>query len=70
MTEYSLTTCNQTAFFQLDPHHPGTTGKGPALWSKMFHYYQYKREDFDAHYHRRSNIETVFSMVKMMPEAV
>jgi len=47
------------------PFKEGITGKGPALWSKMFHYYQYKREDFDAHYHRRSNIETVFSMVKM-----
>jgi len=47
------------------PFKEGTTGKGPALWAKMFHYYQFKREDFDAHYHRRSNIETVFSMVKM-----
>lgn len=47
------------------PFKEGITGKGPALWSKMFHYYNYKREDFDAHYHRRSNIETVFSMVKM-----
>ena len=47
------------------PFKEGITGKGPALWSKMFHYYNYKREDFDAHYHERSNIETVFSMVKM-----
>lgn len=48
------------------PFKEGTTAKnGPALWRKMFHYYSYKREDFDAHYHRRSNIETAFSMVKM-----
>ena len=30
----------------------------------MFHYYQFKGPEFDQHYHRRSNIETVFSMVK------
>lgn len=30
----------------------------------MFHYFQYKREDFLAHYHGRSNVETVFGMVK------
>ena len=48
------------------PFKSGITGKnGPELWKKMFHYYQYKREDFDAHYHARSNIETVFSMVKL-----
>ena len=46
------------------PFKEGMTGKGPALWAKMFHYYQYKREDFDQHYHRRSNVETVFCMVK------
>ncbi len=43
----------------------GTTAKdGPELWRKMYHYYQYKEADFLAHYHRRSNVETVFGMVK------
>ena len=31
---------------------------------KMFLYYQFNREDFMAHYHQRSNAESVFSMVK------
>lgn len=46
------------------PFKEGTTGKGPEMWRKMFHYYQFKRPEFDAHYHRRSNVETAFSMVK------
>jgi transposase len=34
------------------------------VWSKMFHYYSYKREEFLAHYHKRSNVESVFQMIK------
>src|SRR5580658_4375091 len=30
----------------------------------MFGYYQYRRDEFLEHYHRRSNVESVFSMVK------
>jgi transposase len=30
----------------------------------MYHKFAYHRDDFLAHYHRRSNVETVFSMVK------
>ena len=30
----------------------------------MYHYFQYRREEFLAHYHKRSNVETTFSMIK------
>jgi transposase len=33
-------------------------------WAKMYHQFAYHRDDFLAHYHRRSNVETVFSMMK------
>lgn len=48
------------------PFKEGTGGgkKGPALWKKMYGYFMFNREDFDQHYHRRSNVETTFSMVK------
>ncbi len=47
------------------PFKAGTVAKtGPAMWRKMFHYFQYKADDFAEHYHRRSNVETLFSMVK------
>jgi transposase len=40
------------------------TGKGGGLWAKMFHYFNMRRDDFLKHYHKRSNVETTFSMVK------
>ncbi len=48
------------------PFKQGTTGKarGSMIWAKMFHYFQFNREEFLTHYHKRSNVETVFHMVK------
>jgi transposase len=40
-----------------------TAGRG-GVWAKMFHYFQLHREEFEARYHLRSNVETTFSMVK------
>lgn len=34
------------------------------LWDKMWHYYNFNREAFLAHYHKRSNVESAFSMMK------
>lgn len=36
----------------------------PRLWKKLFHYFQLQREDFLQHYHKRSNVETTFHMIK------
>lgn len=41
-----------------------TGGKGSSLWKKLFHFYQFRHDEFLEHYHRRSNVETVFSMIK------
>ena len=30
----------------------------------MFHFFQFQRDEFLAHYHRRSNVESTFSAVK------
>ncbi len=40
------------------------TGRAGGVWAKMFHYFQYRREEFLQHYHKRSNVESVFSMIK------
>ena len=37
--------------------------KNPA-WDKLFHYYNFKREEFLAHYHKRSNVKSAFSSIK------
>jgi transposase len=39
------------------------TSKGE-LWSKAFHYFSFKRDEFLARYHQRSNVESTFSMIK------
>lgn len=46
------------------PFKTNATGKGDELWKKLFHFYNYKREEFLMHYHKRSNVETTFSMIK------
>ena len=46
------------------PFKENTTGEGPELWRKMYHFYQYNRQTFLTHYHKRSNVETTFSMIK------
>jgi transposase len=39
-------------------------GNGGGMWGKMYHYFQFRRAEFLAHYHKRSNIESTFSMMK------
>ncbi len=34
------------------------------LWAQAFHLFMYRRDEFLAHYHKRSNVETTFSMIK------
>ncbi len=41
-----------------------TTGNGSALWKKLWHFYEFNRQEFLASYHKRSNVETTFSMIK------
>jgi transposase len=35
-----------------------------ALWKQMFHFYSFNQERFMQCYHKRSNVETTFSMIK------
>lgn len=41
----------------------GKHGKSK-LWKKMYHYFAFNQEEFLQHYHKRSNIESTFSMLK------
>jgi transposase len=40
------------------------SGKAGGLWEKMFYYYSFRRDEFLRHYHKRSNVESTFSMIK------
>jgi len=48
------------------PFKKNATGKaaGSAMWKKMYHYFQLNREEFDDHFHKRSNIEATNAAVK------
>lgn len=48
------------------PFKSNTSGKarGSSLWKTMYDYFTDHQEDFLKHYHRRSNAETAFSMIK------
>jgi transposase len=50
-----------TPFISFPSHHQGYGG---GAWTKMFHYFQFRRDDFLQHYHKRSNVESTFSMMK------
>jgi len=46
------------------PFKSNATGGSGGLWEKLFHYYNCFREEFLGHYHRRSNVESTFAMIK------
>lgn len=47
------------------PFKKNATGSRPNLvWRNAFHYYHMHREQFREHYHKRSNIESTFNMLK------
>jgi transposase len=56
-----IATVGATPFISFSDHHKGLGG---GVWQQMYHYFMFKREDFLAHYHKRSNVESTFSMMK------
>ena len=49
------------------PFKSTTTARGQytsQLFKRMFHFYSYNQERFMQHYHKRSNVETTFMMIK------
>lgn len=48
------------------PFKVNTTGAVGGIFEKMFHYFQYQREEYLNHYHKRSNVESTFSAVKRL----
>lgn len=50
-----------TPFVGFKSHHTGASG---GLFQKAFHFFCFQKETFLAHYHKRSNVESTFSMIK------
>ena len=53
--------CGGTPFI---PFKVNSIAGASGLWDRMFHYFNFRREDFLGHYHKRGNVESVFSAVK------
>ena len=41
-----------------------TQGEAGSVWERMFFYSQFRKDEFFAHYHKRSNVESTFSAIK------
>lgn len=52
---------NATPFIPFKSNHSGAAG---GLFQKAFHFFSFNQEEFLAHYHKRSNAESTFSMIK------
>lgn len=48
------------------PFKEGSTGRsrGAMIWMRMYRYFTEHRAEFDEHYHKRSNAESTFAMIK------
>src|ERR1044071_184652 len=46
------------------PHSAGSYGPKSELWTRMYHFYMMNRPQFLEHYHKHSNVETTFHMIK------
>ncbi|MCA1558168.1 MAG: transposase [Acidobacteria bacterium] len=49
--------------FKANSRITGRKNQSP-LWKQMFHFYSYNQERFMQNYHKRSNVETTFHMIK------
>ncbi|MDE2779528.1 MAG: transposase [Chloroflexota bacterium] len=58
-----------TAYFPFKKNSTGNPGHHKIdaeqkLWSKMYHYFQFHREEYLEHYHKRPNVESTMDMIK------
>jgi transposase len=62
----SINAVGATPFVPFKSYSKGSQGskKFDGLWNRMWHFYSFNQEAFLQHYHKRSNVETTFSMIK------
>ena len=63
---HAVQAVNGTPYIPFKSYSKGSQGskKFDGLWSRMWHFYSFNRDVFLEHYHKRSNVETAFSMIK------
>lgn len=50
-----------TPYIPFKSIHNGNSG---GLWAKLYHLYMFNRDEFNAHYNKRQNVETTMMMIK------
>jgi hypothetical protein len=53
--------CGAQAFIAFKSNNTGAVG---GAFEKAFHFFQFNQEEYMAHYHKRSNVESTFSAIK------
>ena len=63
---HAVVAVNGTPYIMFECYSKGSQGHKPYsdLWQRMWHFYNFNHEAFLKHYHKRSNVETTFSMIK------
>jgi transposase len=57
----AIAECGGTAYIAFKSN---TTGGVGGIFEKALHFFQFNREEYLAHYHKRSNAESTFSAIK------
>jgi len=62
----AINAVNAIPYIPFKSYSRGSQGAKPfdGLWYRMWHFYSFNRDAFLQHYHKRSNAETVYSMIK------
>jgi transposase len=63
---HAITAVNAFPYIMFKSYSKGNQGAGKfdSLWQRMWHFYNFNKETFMQHYHKRSNAETTYSMIK------
>jgi len=64
LSEASLQFATDMGVTALIPFKSNSAPTRPGVWNNAYHFFNLHRDEFMARYHRRSNIESTFSMIK------
>ncbi|MBI4214285.1 MAG: transposase [Chloroflexi bacterium] len=61
---HAIATVGASAYIPMQDRHTGQGHAVHSIWQRAWHFYNFNREGFSAHYHKRSNIESTMAMIK------
>ena len=64
LSDANLGFIEQHGAYPYIPFKSNTTGRGSPMWKRLYAYFTLNEDSWKEHYHRRSNVETSFSMIK------